>query len=117
MTSGRAVLALAGSNGTGVWGYSPNHVGVRGRTDTGTAVLAEAFGPGNALFVQGTTLLAGEVVVSGRLVSGIDIPETGTPSAPIAVRARVFARDNGSGKTQLCVRFGTGDPVVLATEP
>lgn len=32
-------------------------------------------------------------------------------------RARVYARDNGSGKTQLCVVFGSGAVQVLATEP
>ena len=39
------------------------------------------------------------------------------PAAPATGRARVFARDNGSGKTQLCVRFATGATQVLATEP
>lgn len=28
----------------------------------------------------------------------------------------LYTRDNGSGKTQLCVRFGTGNPIVLATQ-
>lgn len=32
-------------------------------------------------------------------------------------RARLFSRDNGSGKTQLCVIFATGAVQVLATEP
>lgn len=30
---------------------------------------------------------------------------------------RLYVRDNGSGKTQLCVRFNTGAVQVLATEP
>jgi hypothetical protein len=30
------------------------------------------------------------------------------PPAPTADNARLFVRDNGSGKTQLCVRFNTG---------
>jgi hypothetical protein len=38
-------------------------------------------------------------------------------SAPVANRARLFVRDNGAGKTQLCVRFHTGVVKVLATEP
>jgi hypothetical protein len=44
-------------------------------------------------------------------------PERADPAAPPAGRAVVFARDNGSGETQLCVRFATGAVQVLATEP
>jgi len=39
------------------------------------------------------------------------------PPAPTADNARLFVRDNGSGKTQLCVRFNTGAVQVLATQP
>lgn len=39
------------------------------------------------------------------------------PAAPGADHARLFTRDNGSGKTQLCVRFPTGAVQVIATEP
>ena len=39
------------------------------------------------------------------------------PEAPAANSARLYARDNGAGKTQLCVRFLTGAVQVLATEP
>lgn len=38
------------------------------------------------------------------------------PPAPATDRARLFVRDNGGGKTQLCIRFATGDVQVLATE-
>lgn len=40
-------------------------------------------------------------------------------SAPVAAanRAHIYAQDNGAGKTQLMVRFGTGSPVQLAIEP
>ncbi|MGE9271627.1 MAG: hypothetical protein ACQKBU_12550 [Verrucomicrobiales bacterium] len=48
----------------------------------------------------------------------IDLPERATaPSAPSANTARIFAKDNGSGKTQLCVLFNTGAVQVIATEP
>jgi hypothetical protein len=43
--------------------------------------------------------------------------ERADPAAPAANQAVVYARDNGSGKTQLCVRFATGSVQVLATEP
>jgi archaellum biogenesis ATPase FlaH len=29
----------------------------------------------------------------------------------------LFAKDNGSGKTQLCVRFSSGAVQVIATQP
>jgi hypothetical protein len=43
-TSGRAVMATAGSQGTGVWAYSPNHIGVEARCPggDGSAVSAES---------------------------------------------------------------------------
>ena len=43
--------------------------------------------------------------------------ERGDPAAPAADKAVLYARDNGSGKTQLAVRFPTGAVQVLATEP
>lgn len=43
--------------------------------------------------------------------------QSADPAAPVANQARIFFRDNGSGKTQLCVRFNTGAIQVLATEP
>lgn len=48
---------------------------------------------------------------------GADLGERTDPPAPPANRAMVYARDNGSGKTQLVVRFPTGAVQVLATEP
>lgn len=39
------------------------------------------------------------------------------PSAPGANGSRLFAKDNGAGKTQLCVRFNTGSTQCFATEP
>lgn len=43
--------------------------------------------------------------------------ERADPAAPAANQAVVYARDDGGGKTQLCVRFATGAVQVLATEP
>lgn len=39
------------------------------------------------------------------------------PDAPAAGYGRLYFRDNGSGKTQLVVRFNTGAVQVIATEP
>lgn len=47
-----------------------------------------------------------------------EVVEQGSdPAAPAANGARLFAKDNGSGKTQLCVRFNSGAVQVIATEP
>lgn len=60
-----------------------------------------------------------EIIVSGMRFTDrwIDFNETGDPSAGAANHARLYARDNGSGKTQLVVRFPTGAVQVIATEP
>ncbi len=42
---------------------------------------------------------------------------SGDPSAPAANGAVVYTKDNGAGKTQLCVRFATGAVQVIATQP
>jgi hypothetical protein len=39
------------------------------------------------------------------------------PANPATNKARLFMRDNGSNKTQFCVRFATGAVQVIATEP
>lgn len=56
---------------------------------------------------------------SGRweIYKPMDLLEQSTPPTPPANMARVFSRDNGSGKTQLCVIFPTGAVQVLATQP
>src|SRR4029079_18381583 len=45
-----------------------------------------------------------------------EMTEISTPPSPALNRARLFVRDNGSGQTQLCVRFNTGGVVVIATQ-
>lgn len=47
----------------------------------------------------------------------LDIHERTDPPAPPANTARIYAKDNGAGKTQLVVRFPTGAVQVIATEP
>lgn len=48
--------------------------------------------------------------------SYFDMEEISDPANPPADTARIYARDDGSGKTQLCVIFSTGSAVVIATE-
>jgi hypothetical protein len=39
------------------------------------------------------------------------------PAAPAADGVRIYAKDDGGGKTQLCARFATGAEQCFATEP
>jgi len=52
-----------------------------------------------------------------RFQGTFDFVEQAAPPSPPSNTARVFSRDNGSGKTQLCVVFPTGAVQVLATQP
>ena len=52
-----------------------------------------------------------------EILGDVSLSERSSTTQPSANQAKLFARDNGLGKTQLCVRFGTGDVQVLATEP
>ena len=45
-----------------------------------------------------------------------ELTEISTPPSPISNRARLFIRDSGSGRTQVCVKFANGAVKVLATE-
>jgi hypothetical protein len=78
----------------GVWGNSPAGHGIHGESDTGWAGYFD-----------------GRVFTSSYL----EMPEIANPTTPGANRARLFVRDNGSGHTQLCVKFHNGAIRVLAT--
>jgi hypothetical protein len=94
---------------TGVYGYAAQDstaVGVWGETSAGMAVRGTA--------VSGYAGYFGGKVFTTAFY---ELAEVATPGAPAANRARLFVRDNGAGKTQLCVRFNTGAVKVLATEP
>lgn len=49
--------------------------------------------------------------------AGFEFTEMTAPSAGASNTARLFCRDNGAGKSQLCVIFATGAIQVVATEP
>ena len=131
-TTGRAVTATAGNRGTGVWAYSPNHIGVLATTETGIGVNARADGLNSiALFgdARGTDALAllafgpshidGDLTILGRLfvTQPTTFRQTSVPQRPNQGEVRLFAKDNGWGKTELCVQFPTGAVQRVATEP
>jgi hypothetical protein len=87
--------AAQDSTSTAVWGQSPAGRAVRGSTTTGYAGYFE-----------------------GKVYSTkwFELKEISAPAAPTTNRARLFIRDNGSGKTQLCIKFANGPAKVLATQ-
>jgi len=94
---------------TGVFGYAAQDaasVGVRGESPAGFGVYGKTTGTGFAGYFNGKTFMS----------QFVEMGEMATPAAPGGNRARLFVRDNGVGKTQLCVRFPTGAVKVLATE-
>lgn len=74
----------------------------------GGVTIGDTTDPGSA-----TVRLAGAVTPT----SWLEYTEIADPAAPAANKARLYARDNGSGKTQMVVRFPTGAIQVLSTEP
>jgi hypothetical protein len=47
--------------------------------------------------------------------SYLELGEIADPAAPAANLGRLFVRDNGAGKEQICIRFPTGAIIVLGT--
>ena len=72
---------------------------------------------GSAMF-SGTAGFSDTVTFSSTAKSSsyFDLEEISDPTNPPSDTARLYARDDGTGKTQLCVIFPTGSTVVIATE-
>jgi hypothetical protein len=133
-TNGRAVMAVAGNSGTAVRAFGTNHYGVHADVGNGVAVFGDAAGSGqgvagfsvNGLGLQGwgkVGLLASgwdraaDFEAPTLFWSWQDLKQISDPPAPTNNNVRVFARQNISGKQELCVRFETGAVQVIATEP
>jgi hypothetical protein len=111
-TSGVAHLsheALTGTTEYGVQLSSAGSIVMNARNASSTFAFAVG---GTARWRINTSTFALEDV-SGHY---IELRERATPAGS-ADRARLYAKDNGSGKTQLVVIFGSGAEQVLATEP
>jgi hypothetical protein len=82
---------------------------------------AVQFGSGTAapdaqVWRQGTEVLRFDNP-TGATGLGLELVKMTAPAAPGANMGRLFIRDNGAGKMQLCVRFPTGAIQVISTEP
>ncbi len=82
---------------------------------TALGANAEALHSQSVALGQGViTTAASQVALSTRHIEMVEISD---PAAGAANSARLYAKDNGSGKTQLVVRFASGAVQVIATEP
>jgi hypothetical protein len=120
--AGRALMGVTGPSGTGVWARAKNRYAVDALSENGIGVMAYGGDTGVqaigqiGLYATGGTMAAR---FDGRVghVGFYDLFEVLEPESPPGNAARLFMRDNGSGKKQLCVKFGTGAAQVVATEP
>ena len=93
-----------------------------GAAGTAQASL-QAFGDGEnksaGLFLEATpstTQLQTDAAEVFITAGHLQLTEISEPSAPSSNRGRLFLKDDGSGKTQLCVRFNSGNTLTLATQ-
>jgi hypothetical protein len=95
-----------------------------------TDIDTYSFFPLQVLDADSTFYLSEPCLLTGRLgprgvvpgvyddtVSKLMLTEIVEPTNPAANKAFLFIKDNGAGKTQLCVRFGSGATQVVAIEP
>jgi hypothetical protein len=124
--SGRGVMGSS-EVGTGVWGETVSGTAVKGRIISeggGYGVWGQVSGEpsyyeaaavyGSAVGFSWAGRFDGEVQISKNLQF---LPTTAPPDSSDVTGARLFVRENISGKGELCVQFETGAVQVLATEP
>ena len=107
--SGQASAAV--SNNITVIGYRATASG-----HAAIAIGSEAralHGHSTALGLQVETSAYYQLAIGAK---HIEMLEQTAPGSAVANGARLYVKDNGAGKTQLCVIFATGAEIVLATE-
>jgi hypothetical protein len=111
-----ATVGFSEGDSTGVQGYSGISLPAP-RPKTGVYGYAGQDSTSKGVFGESPAGYAGFFLGKVYLSTFQEMAEISTPVAPAANKARLFVRDNGSGKTQLCVRFPTGAVQVIKTEP
>lgn len=88
------------------------------QTITGDKTFSGDITVSGSVSFTGTAEFTDEVTISSPAKSSsyFDMEEISDPANPPADTARLYVRDNGAGKTQLCVIFPTGSPIVIASE-
>jgi hypothetical protein len=84
---------------------------------TDGTVVAGAYLVVEVEYFEDVTGTQAQTLPPGDVPSYLQLAEIADPAAPAANFGRLYVRDNGSGKSQICVRFPTGVVQVLATEP
>jgi len=110
---GRPVFIGSTSVGANLYVYSVSNDGkaLQVNVDTNSN---DFFGPaGNAFSFQINSVDFLRILTGGAL----EIPEITAPANAPTDKARIYAEDNGAGKTRLVVKFPSGSAQVIATEP
>jgi hypothetical protein len=123
-TNQPATIGWSQGNSSGVVGASGALPGAKAKTGVYGYAAQDNFSRGvigettSGIGVYGIATTGYGVYSSGKVYTTkwYEMAEVSTPAAPLTNRARLFLRDNGSGLTQLCVRFHTGSVKVLATQ-
>jgi hypothetical protein len=102
----------SGTSSTGI-GAGATAVGTQGTALGSTANVVTGHQASVALGYGTTTTASNQVQVGGKHA---EFNEMSPPATPAANSARLYARDNGSGKTQLVVLLPDGAVTVLATQ-
>jgi hypothetical protein len=108
-------VGLGLANNKAVWGELSGSWLRMLRMNSGGVVELSETGADTDIYGGAIELIPGTDGLS-LLQSWMQFDEISDPGA-VANKARLFAKDNGGGKTLLCVRFGSGAVQVLATEP
>jgi len=88
---------------------------IKSQGNTGVLLRSLDYGVGGEPILQLLDAANGDnAALNPKFVEMLEMTD---PTAPSANKSRLYTRDNGSGKTQLVVRFPTGAIQVIATEP
>lgn len=116
------VILIFGSNGTLTFlvkdqGASPIAKGgiiIKSQDHTGILLRAIDQGLSTEPMVQLVDPVTGDIAAANLKFTEFD--EITDPTAPSANKARLYTKDDGSGNTQLMVRFPTGSPMSIRTQ-
>jgi hypothetical protein len=112
-----ATVGHSAGDSTGVQGYSGAATLPSAKAKTGVYGYANQDASAKGVVGQSSKGFAGFFIGKVYTTKFHEMKEISAPAAPGANKARLFLKDNGSGKTQLCVRFSTGAIQVVATQP
>jgi hypothetical protein len=106
-------LAMAGHAGGTLGFANGDGPGVSGYSNTGPGVYGDS-GTGQAGYFKGKVLVkeSGPYIELDEYSPSMNFSPSVAPTGAV----RLFAKDNGSGKVQLCAIFPSGAAIVIATE-